>query len=110
MTVLYVPYSRDSGGKKRRKLGEQRLRGVAAADSSASSAATYTPNSEYRKKIIVQVTRLRVKRLAPFHFQAMRKHFKRFQGLAPGSQGQDLAVTVLYVPYSRDNGYRWIRS
>jgi len=26
--------------KKRRKLGEQRLRGVAAADSSASSAAT----------------------------------------------------------------------
>jgi len=27
------------------------------------------------------------------------------QGLSPASQGQNLAVTVLYVPYSLDSGW-----
>ena len=29
-----------------------------------------------------------------------KKHLKRFQGLQPGSQGQNLALTVLCVPCS----------
>ena len=58
------------------------LRGFAAADSS-DAAATYTPPR-------VQAKRAQLKML-------------------PESQGQDLAVAVLCVPYSRDSGgkKRW---
>jgi len=38
--------------------------------------------------------------------QIKRKQLKTFQQLSPESQGQNLAVTVLYVPYSLDSGLR----
>ena len=34
-------------------------------------------------------------------------HMKTFQGLLPQSQGQNLALTVLCVPYSLDSVTRW---
>ena len=37
-------------------------------------------------------------------FQAKRGQRKRFQGLLPESQGQNLALTVLHVLYSLDSG------
>ena len=36
--------------------------------------------------------------------RARREQLKRFLGLLPESQGQNLAVTVLYVPHSLDSG------
>jgi len=39
-------------------------------------------------------------------FQAKRGQLKRFQGLLPESQGQNRALTVLYVPNSLDSGTR----
>jgi hypothetical protein len=33
-----------------------------------------------------------------------RDHFTTFSGLVPESQGQTVAVTVSYVPYSLDSG------
>ena len=37
----------------------------------------------------------------PLHrFRAKREHLGRVQGLLPESQGHNLALTVLYVPYS----------
>ena len=36
-------------------------------------------------------------------FQAKRAHHARFQGIRPESQGQNLALTVLYMPYSLDS-------
>jgi hypothetical protein len=35
---------------------------------------------------------------------AKRGHLKWFEGLLPESQGQNLAVTVLHVPYAFDRG------
>ena len=37
-------------------------------------------------------------------FRAKREQLKSFSGLAPESQGQNLALTVLYLPYSLDSG------
>ena len=37
-------------------------------------------------------------------FRAKRKPLKGFEGLLRKGQGQDLALTVLYVPYSLDSG------
>ena len=37
-------------------------------------------------------------------FRAKREHLKRFQGLEPESRGQNLAVPVLYMPYSVVSG------
>ena len=34
---------------------------------------------------------------------ASREHYKKFQGFEPESPGQNLALTVLYVPYSLDS-------
>ena len=39
-------------------------------------------------------------------FRAKRQHLKMFQCLFPQSQGQNLALTVLYVPHSLDSGSR----
>ena len=39
-----------------------------------------------------------------YHFRARREELKRFKGLLPESQGQNLALTVLYVPYLLDSG------
>ena len=36
--------------------------------------------------------------------RARRKKVERVEGLLPGGQGQNLALTVLYVPYSLDTG------
>ena len=36
----------------------------------------------------------------PDHFRAKREHLDMFQGLLPESHGQNLALTVLYVPES----------
>ena len=36
-------------------------------------------------------------------FRAKREQLKRCQGLLSESQGQNLVVTVLYVPYSRSS-------
>ena len=38
-------------------------------------------------------------------FRAKREQLERFYGLQPESQGQNLAVPVLYVPRSLDSGY-----
>ena len=35
---------------------------------------------------------------------AQREHLQRFQGRLPESHGRNLAVTVLYMPYSLDSG------
>jgi len=44
-------------------------------------------------------------------FQAKREQLKKLYGLLPESQGQNLALTVLYVPHSLDSGHsRWINS
>ena len=40
----------------------------------------------------------------PRSFRAKRQHLKRLEELLPGSQGQHLAVTVLYVAGSLDSG------
>ena len=37
-------------------------------------------------------------------FRAKREHLERLQGLEPGSQVPNLALTVLYVPCSLDSG------
>ena len=37
-------------------------------------------------------------------FGAKRKHLKTFQGFLPESQGQNLALTVLFVPNSLESG------
>ena len=37
-------------------------------------------------------------------FQAKSEHIERVPGLLPESQGQNVALTVLCVPYSLDNG------
>ena len=37
-------------------------------------------------------------------YRAKTGHLKRFEGPLPESQDQDRALTVLYVPYSLDNG------
>ena len=39
----------------------------------------------------------------PFRFQAKKEHLARFKRHLPGGQGQNLALTVLYVPYSLDS-------
>ena len=36
--------------------------------------------------------------------RAKREHLQIFHGFLPESQGQNLALTVLYVPYSLDRG------
>ena len=36
--------------------------------------------------------------------RARREHLTRVEGLAPESQGWNLALTVLCVPYSLDSG------
>jgi len=37
------------------------------------------------------------------------KHFQDFRSVNDQSQGQNLALTVLYVPYCLDSGYRsWL--
>ena len=36
-------------------------------------------------------------------FRAKREHRKRVHGFLPESQGQNLVLTVLYVPYSLDS-------
>ena len=41
-----------------------------------------------------------------YRFQGNRGQLERFYGLLPENQGQNLAVTVLYVPYSLDSGER----
>ena len=51
-------------------------------------------------------TRLQSCRLFCCRFQAKRKRLEKFQGLLPERQGQNLAMTVLYVPHSLDNGRR----
>ena len=38
--------------------------------------------------------------------QSNKEQLERVSGLLPGSQGQNLAMTVLYVPYSLDSGVR----
>ena len=38
-------------------------------------------------------------------FRAKREQLKRVQGLLPERSGQNLALTVLYVPYSLDSGH-----
>jgi len=38
-------------------------------------------------------------------FRAKRKQLKPFQELSTKSQGHTLALTVFYVPYSRDSGW-----
>ena len=43
---------------------------------------------------------------APDHFQAKRERLEWLKGLLPKSQGQNLALTVLNVPYSLDSGTR----
>ena len=40
---------------------------------------------------------------AGYHFRAKRGEPETFQGIYPGSQGQNLAVTVSYVPYSLED-------
>jgi hypothetical protein len=37
-------------------------------------------------------------------FEANREQVEKHQGLSPGSQGQNVALTVLYVPYSLESG------
>ena len=39
-----------------------------------------------------------------YRFRAGRKHLTRFEGLLPGSQGQNVALTILYVPCLLDSG------
>jgi len=41
---------------------------------------------------------------SPFRFLAKKENPKRFEGLLPASQGQNLAFIVLHVPYSLDSG------
>jgi len=43
-------------------------------------------------------------RVYNFGVRAKREQLKWFRGLLPESQGQDLASTVLYVPYSLKSG------
>ena len=38
-------------------------------------------------------------------FQAQRKRLETLSGLLSGSQGQNLALSVLYVPHSLDSGW-----
>ena len=40
-----------------------------------------------------------------YRFRAKREHLERFEGLSPERQGQNLALNVLHVPYSLDDGY-----
>ena len=40
----------------------------------------------------------------PIRFQAKRELLKTIKQLVPGIQGQDMALTVLHVPYSLCNG------
>jgi len=40
----------------------------------------------------------------PPYAAAAEGHLTLFQGLLPESQGQNVALTVLYVPYSLDSG------
>ena len=44
-------------------------------------------------------------RLGTYRFRAKRVHFNIFDGPRPGSQDQNLALTVAYVPHSLDSGY-----
>ena len=39
-------------------------------------------------------------------FRARRGQLETLEGLLPDSQGQNLALTVLYMPYSLDSGTR----
>ena len=41
---------------------------------------------------------------APRRIPGMREHPDVYKGLLPESQGQNMALTVLYVPYSLDIG------
>jgi len=43
-------------------------------------------------------------------FRAKRELLDRFSGLLPESQGQNLPVTVLYVPYSLDRRITRVRA
>ena len=45
-----------------------------------------------------------VETLTPLRCQAKGEQPKTIQGLSPESQGQNLALTVLHVPYSLDSG------
>jgi hypothetical protein len=42
--------------------------------------------------------------MAKSAFERQKKHLKRFPGLSPESQDQNLALTVLHVPYLLDSG------
>ena len=42
----------------------------------------------------------------PSRCRTKREPLQRFYGLSPESQGQSLALTVVYVPYSLDSGYK----
>ena len=49
------------------------------------------------------ISRAQVKRqMMAFRFRAEREQLETFEALLPKSQGQNLALTVLYVPYSLD--------
>jgi len=47
-----------------------------------------------------------------FHYRcpAQRQKLRRVHGLSPESRGQNLALTVLYVPHSLDSGKRTLNS
>jgi len=41
---------------------------------------------------------------APYSFRATREQLESFSGLLPASQGQNLVLAVLFVPYLLDSG------
>ena len=43
-------------------------------------------------------------RFQAYRFQAKKEQLERVHGLLPASQGQNLVLTVLHVPYSLDSG------
>ena len=49
-------------------------------------------------------TEIRASNLTSYRFRAKRQHGERVEALSPKSQGQNLAVTVLPVPYWLDSG------
>jgi hypothetical protein len=73
-----------------------------------SLSHTRTNYHAHALALSLAVTLLRPSRAVRYphsgHFRAEKEQIKRGLSLSPVSQGQNLALTVLYVPYSLDSG------